>query len=78
MPVPGTGLSPVYQMADRSKKSGKSGSGAGSYGNNAQDMPRTGEGDSVRYLLSVMIFAFGCILVLSTISTKKKVVIRQD
>ena len=44
--------------------------------NNANDMPKTGEGDEIRMLIVVSLFLFGCIEIISSISIKKKVKVR--
>ncbi len=49
--------------------------GSGGYYSNANDMPKTGTEDVVRILLVAMLFLFGCIEIISSVSVKRKVLV---
>ena len=55
---------------------GSRGGGGGSGGvSNANDMPKTGPEDTVRLMVVVMLFLFGCMQIISSMSTRNKVIV---
>ena len=64
-------------MGAATPNTGNTGNNTETYQSNAYDMPKTGDGDAIRILIALLIFVFGCIQIVSSIPTKRKVVVKQ-